>query len=1693
MGAEIDELELKIKADAGKASSSIDKLAESMENLAKSLFVDTQKLSSIATGMRSISDAATGFKGGKSSEITSLNIALKKFNDVDTSSICGISSAMKNLSAGMSSMQGVNADGVTNVANALSKLGGIKATTGTDNLVKIKDDLARFVSGMNSVGTLNFDATGLTNLISGLSRMGGKASTQATKNLPTISAQLQNFVRQMNQIGSLKFEMSGLGELVTAISRLGSVASGRAVTNIPLLAKNLKELMETLSKAPAVSQNLIQMTNALANLAKTGSSSGRAANTLSKSLTGFSASAGSAKSSSLSLASAFGKLYASYWLIFRAFSKLKDAIDISSALTEVQNVVDTTFGNMAYKVDEFADNSIQQFGMSELAVKQYASRFQAMGTAMGINKSLISNANAALNKQTDGYIGLSDSLSDVSLNITKLTADMASFYDMEQSDVARNLQSIFTGETEPLRKYGLDLTQATLEEWAMKQGIDADMQSMSQAEKTMLRYQYVMANTTAAQGDFAKTADSWANQVRILKQSFEQLSSIVGGALINAFKPFLSALNVVMQKVIAFAETVTNALGAIFGWKFEVRSGGVTDDWSDVAGSASDIEDSTGKAAKNIDKMNKGIRKFDELNLITTDSSSGKGSGGKGGASGGGAGSGGLVKTDTIFKDYTSQIKDLYQLGEYIGDALTKAMNSINWDKIYKGAENFGKGLADFLNGLISPELFGAVGRTIAGALNTAIYAALSFGYEFDWSDLGLSIATGINEFFKTFDFTALASTINVWAKGILDTIITALENTDWITIGKKIGTFLARIDFTGIGKKVGKALWEAIKGGIELFAASFSKAPIETVLVTLAALPKLLNAIISSRFVQGIASLVSGYKKFATSAITVGSALAGNKDAVNTLKDQYPKLNNAVKVTGQAFKNFRFGIENGNFFTGMNEGIKTVRANLTNMQKGIIGVVSVIGEFALVQDAFKDLATGSGNLVSSIAEIAVGAGVAAAALYTAFGPAGLVVAAITGVVAAFSGIKKAMDEILEENVGEGIRDSLTNPGGVAISEIASNFSESMNEIGSGFSLISEKSQELQNTDANIRDTWLEIDKIKTSMDAGVISVEEGTEKLTGLFDTLATAAEQKFGAMETTLLTAFGENGALHDTMEQLGVDTKNTMQSVFQVNAETLEKINQDTQELKNLDPTNPRYAELVQEIQSLVGVTDEISTALGDYELKINSMDIDYSGLLAPDDTLSVTKVTSFLDTLTTSVKNAQGDIEKGCSDINSTLQTELNAAISTYGPDSEEANYFRTALGVIPSAMNQTNQDVAAQSKKITDTIQMDFVGRIGDVVRKAQTDWENLEWHKKLIYDFDETKYIQDSISNYKKNYIDPLSDEIETSMSEIGIDGAGWSKDAANKLTGSLFDTFTEDSYEGVQLTSTTLKSDWESQLKTSLNEMGQNIDAEGYGKQLVDDYNTQISNNASSSVNTVGEWGKGVDGKIGDGSLPGTAGKCARDVISSFNADVAHNASSSVTQMTSYRTSIGKSFAGVKKDFEGIGANIVAGLNEGMNSKFGEVATTATNIAKNVSQSVRSTLGIHSPSRVMKELGVYTMQGFQNGLELLYQPITSSLEQFGTNLTEAPSVDISSMYGGYSPNQLETGGNTYSALDNNTYNRDNAETNALLRQQNQLLQALLEKPNLGENDIFNATRTVYRQEAKRRYGNSSAFDPVLG
>ncbi len=707
------------------------------------------------------------------------------------------------------------------IDNLCNKLGRLSASLGSVNTGSITgmangvNRLASAMTNMKSVGTADF-----TRAAKGIEKM----SAVDTAALNRAASSIGQIGKSLNTLSGMGAASKNLSDLAKGIAQLGYKSSTQAIQNIPKLATAMKQLMTELSKAPRVSQNLIDMTNALAKLSRTGSSAGKAANSLKSSLTSYSGSVKSSKLSTFSLASAIGRLYASYWMVIRAAGKLKDAVNLASDLTEVQNVVDTTFGAMTGKVEEYAKKSIETLGMSELSFKTYASQFQAMGSAMGIGTSQIAKANDFLQKTTDGYVGASDSLADVSLNLTKLAGDMASFYNKDQAEVAEDLRSVFTGMVVPLRQYGLDLTQATLKEWAMKNGMDADIESMSQAEKTMLRYQYVLANTTAAHSDFSKTADTWANQVRMLRENFKRLGAVIGQPIINALKPMVKALNAALMAVTQFAEKVSAALGKIFGWKYESGSAGIAVDLGDASDSAGDLADSTGDASKNTDKANKAAKQlkktlstlpFDQLNKLadnSNSSSSGSGSGGSGGSgsgSGGSSGAGGgsganqgtWKRVTTMFE---SNIDNLYDLGRYISNTLSKAMESIDWDSVYQKARNFGTGLADFLNGLISPRLFYNVGKTISNSLNTAIYAALAFGTTFDWTNFGLSIAAGINGFFQNFDFKALATTINVFVQGVWDTLTTAIQNVDWKSVWNGIKDFITTIDLKTIAIIIG-------------------------------------------------------------------------------------------------------------------------------------------------------------------------------------------------------------------------------------------------------------------------------------------------------------------------------------------------------------------------------------------------------------------------------------------------------------------------------------------------------------------------------------------------------------------------------------------------------------------------------------------------------------------------------------------------------------------------------------------------------------------------------------------------------------------------------------------------------------------------------------------------------------------------
>lgn len=831
------------------------------------------------------------------------------------------------------------------ISNLQSKLQGLGTTLNSLNGASISN----FASGMSQLATSLRSVSSIdTRTFSKIATNMEKLGNLDTARLVSSASALKSMATELSGFANISKQSAEITQLTASISKLGSKSAGYAADNIRNLGSALKEVMTTISNAPRVSNNIIQMTNALANLSQQGSKVGSASRSL---VTGFSNTTKSIKSTRSGfrgLASTIGKFYATYWMVMRAVEKIGSAVDLASQLTEVQNVVDTTFGDMASKVDDFTKTSIQDFGMSELTVKQISSRFQALGTSIGISSEQVANgtavANKALMSQNNTLYKTTDSMADMSLNLTRLAGDMASFYDVDQADVAKSLQSIFSGTIAPLRRYGLDLTQATLSEWAMKNGLDANIKSMTQAEKVLLRYNYVMANTQAAQGDFAKTANTWANSVRVLKQEFQAWGSIIGSVIINALKPFVQALSKVMLKVISFTRTVADALGAIFGWTIEISGGGATvDGMEDIAGGVGDIGDSADKSNKKAQKLKKTLLSIDEIHALDDNSDSGSGGGsGSGGSGGGGAGSGvnsSLKKTDGLLEKYKSSIKDLYSLGKYIGDALASAMESIDWKKIYQKADNFGKGLADFLNGLISPRLFYDLGATIAGSLNTALHFLNSFGTTFDWTNFGLSIANGINGFFENFDFALLAKTINAWVQGIYTMLTTAIKNVSWKDVLKGITDFLSNLDIKTveiivgtllikkiislklgsvalafIGKSLSKAIAQAIasKIGFELVkGAGIGTAIMQAFKTIFASLSTNLGLLIEGLF-SGLSLGDAITAAFGTGAVdllaTIGSAfsaIAGTilsiVNFVKMLKDGFSWVNELLMVIGVA------------------------------------------------------------------------------------------------------------------------------------------------------------------------------------------------------------------------------------------------------------------------------------------------------------------------------------------------------------------------------------------------------------------------------------------------------------------------------------------------------------------------------------------------------------------------------------------------------------------------------------------------------------------------------------------------------------------------------------------------------------------------------------------------------------------------
>ena len=313
-----------------------------------------------------------------------------------------------------------------------------------------------------------------------------------------------------------------------------------------------------------------------------------------------------------SIFSGMGKKIAGALSIAALAKFTKDCIEVGSNVTEVQNVVDTAFKDLAGSADEWASNAMTNFGLSELSAKKYMGVFGQMSNAMGIT------GQAAL---------------DMAENVTGLTGDVASFYNLSTDEAYTKLKSIWTGETETLKDLGVVMTQTNLDQYALNNGFGKTTAKMTEQEKVMLQYQYVTSALSNATGDFVKTQDSWANQTRILSLRFEQLKASLGKGFIALFTPILRGFNSLLAGLQKVADGFANFVQMLTGADVSTSMGsissdiaGIGDDASSAADNVGDIGSAAKKTAKDIERSLAGFDQINKLTEPTDDSSDSSGS-----------------------------------------------------------------------------------------------------------------------------------------------------------------------------------------------------------------------------------------------------------------------------------------------------------------------------------------------------------------------------------------------------------------------------------------------------------------------------------------------------------------------------------------------------------------------------------------------------------------------------------------------------------------------------------------------------------------------------------------------------------------------------------------------------------------------------------------------------------------------------------------------------------------------------------------------------------------------------------------------------------------------------------------------------------------------------------------------------------
>lgn len=529
------------------------------------------------------------------------------------------------------SLSKINGSGLNGFANGIEKLGKSLQTV---NAVKTSD-FTRLANNIKKIS--NIDQSGLNRTASALNVIG----------------------RSLNSAGAAAKSSETIASMAKNLGKLGGSSIQKAIQNLPTLATELKKLMITLAQSPNVSKNVIQMTNALANLSNslkgvsTSNISGSVAKStgviqrLSNAFSGLNGQVGKSNKSMRTFSQIAVSVYANWFMVLRGIQKLGNAIESAMDYVETYNYfsvtmdkIGTEFGSYFEEFGyESAETYVDSFSgrlneltrkMTGYQVGEHGELFATDNIGLALDPEAIMNYQSSIAAITNSVGLIGENSINASKALTMLSVDLSSLKNVDLSTAMNNLQSGLIGQSRALYKYGIDITNNTLQTYAYELGINKAVSAMTQAEKMQLRLVAILDQSRVAWGDQANTINSVANQYRILKQQISNLARIIG----NLFLPIVQKVLPVINGVVIAIQRLFTALGfKIWGgdWLKDTMDGiggeYADDSLEDLGNSADDVADSMDNAASAAQKLRTMTLGIDELNINSSDDASGSGSG----------------------------------------------------------------------------------------------------------------------------------------------------------------------------------------------------------------------------------------------------------------------------------------------------------------------------------------------------------------------------------------------------------------------------------------------------------------------------------------------------------------------------------------------------------------------------------------------------------------------------------------------------------------------------------------------------------------------------------------------------------------------------------------------------------------------------------------------------------------------------------------------------------------------------------------------------------------------------------------------------------------------------------------------------------------------------------------------------------